>query len=245
MRINKSESHVAIIVDNPEMSAILQTSLQQDGLRTSSFGSGASFLNVLDRLKPDVCLIDLNLPAKDGLKVMDVVLTSTEAATILISGDATPEEKITALKSGADDYVVEPIEPNEVVARVHAVLRRTKRAQLPDKSNDIAIFGDWEIDFNTYKLSYLGKAEKEERTIYLSHGEAAVLKIFVENPNRLLSRSQILDQITDDPDISFDRSVDVRISRLRSKIEEDPRNPVLIKTVYGAGYIFVSQIIWS
>mgnify|MGYP003721239421 CR=1 FL=1 len=114
-----------------------------------------------------------------------------------------------------------------------------------EKSNVIAAFGNWEIDFNTYKLSWVGEAEKETQTIYLSHGEAAILKIFVDNPNRLLSRSQILDQITDDPDLNFDRSVDVRISRLRSKLEDDPRNPVLIKTVYGAGYLFVSQVVWS
>lgn len=242
---NKNDSHVAIIEDDPDISALLQTSLQQDGFRTSSFGNGASFLRVLDKIKPDVCLVDLGLPDQDGMKLMDTIISSTQAATIIISGRSDADEKITALKLGADDYVVKPFEPNEVVARVHAVLRRTRRTISSEKTNVIAAFGNWEIDFNTYKLSWVGEAARETQTIYLSHGEAAILKIFVDNPNRLLSRSQILDQITDDPDLNFDRSVDVRISRLRSKLEDDPRNPVLIKTVYGAGYLFVSQVIWS
>ncbi len=243
---NKNDSHVAIIEGDPHISALLQTSLQQEGFRTSSFGNGASFLSVLDKIKPDVCLVDLGLSDQDGMELMDTIISSTGAATIIISGRSDAEEKIAALKLGADDYVEKPFEPNEVVARVHAVLRRTRRTKITsEKSNVIAAFGNWEIDFNTYKLSWVGEAEKETTTIYLSHGEAAILKVFVDNPNRLLSRSQILDQITDDPDLNFDRSVDVRISRLRSKLEDDPRKPALIKTVYGAGYLFVSQVIWN
>jgi len=243
---NKNDSHVAIIEGDPHISALLQTSLQLDGFRTSSFGNGASFLSVLDKIKPDVCLVDLGLSDQDGMELMDTIISSTGAATIIISGRSDAEEKIAALKLGADDYVEKPFEPNEVVARVHAVLRRTRRTKVTsEKSNVIAAFGNWEIDFNTYKLSWVGETEKETATIYLSHGEAAILKVFVDNPNRLLSRSQILDQITDDPDLNFDRSVDVRISRLRSKLEDDPRKPALIKTVYGAGYLFVSQVIWN
>ncbi len=243
MADNKTDSHVAIIEGDPDSSVLLQTFLQQDGFRTSSFGNGSSFLSVMETIKPDVCLIALSLPDQDGMKLLDVIISSTDSASIIISDRSAADEKITALKLGADDYIVKPFEPNEVVARVHAVLRRTRRTKPSEKLNEIAAFGNWEIDFNTYKLSWVGEVEKEDQ--YLSHGEAAILKVFVDNPNRLLSRSQILDQITDDPDLNFDRSVDVRISRLRSKLEDNPRKPVLIKTVYGAGYLFVSQVVWS
>jgi len=239
---NELPAHIAIIEDDPDIAALLQTSLQMDGFRTSSYGNGHSFRSVLDKIKPDVCLVDLGLPDQDGVELVETIISSSQAATIIISGRTGADEKINCLKIGADDYIVKPFEPDEVVARVHAVLRRTRKSIIPAKDQAVANFGNWQIDFNVYKLKWIGPEAGARDPVFLSHGEASVLKIFLDSANVLMTRTQILDKLTDDPDLNFDRSVDVRISRLRSKLEDDPRNPVLIKTVYGAGYLFVSNV---
>lgn len=236
--------HVAIIENDPDTSALLQASLQSNGFQTTSFGSGRSFLDVIDKINPDVCIVDIVEDGRVGYRLIERIASFGTSGTIIISGQTDPEQIISALERGADDFVEIPFEPKELVARVQALLRRFGKTGQKEVRQTVAIFGNWQIDFNTYQLSWAGDPRRDIVPEYLSHGEAAILRVFADTPNRIMTRTQILDQISDDPDVSFDRSVDVRISRLRSKIEENTRKPEHIKTVYGAGYIFVADVDW-
>ena len=138
---------------------------------------------------------------------------------------------------GADDYIIKPFDPAEVVARIRVRLRSPKQ---PGSSGQIATFNGWTASFDSYTLT-----DTEGAQTPLSHAEGEVLRMFLEAPKRLISRAQMQDSLSGGAGDSFDRAMDVRISRLRTKLREDPKNPRLIKTIYGAGYIFLGTVDWS
>jgi DNA-binding response OmpR family regulator len=147
---------------------------------------------------------------------------------------------VLGLELGADDYLVKPFEPRELVARVRSILRRYQRAAAPEPGGtdrSVAVFGPWRFDSSRHSLI---RADGSETS--LSAAEAVLLLALVRRPNRILSREQLLGERDVDP---FDRSIDVRISRLRRKLDDDPHSPKLIKTVYGAGYLFSAQVSWE
>ena len=151
------------------------------------------------------------------------------------------------MEHGADDYLVKPVDPLELAARSRAVLRRgaaaaqTQQAAASDSSSAaIAQFAGWRADFDAYRLIAPDGAEEE-----MTHAEATLLRAFVEAPGRVLTRNTLLDICAPLGDESFDRMIDVRVSRLRKKLRDDPRKPTHLKTVYGAGYIFASPVVWG
>lgn len=226
---------IAILDDEPEIRRLLSSALEEAGFRTQSFARAMEFEAALRRITPDACLIDLGLPDRDGLALVHRLATESGAAIIIISGRAQVQDKVTGLELGADDYIIKPFEPAEVVARIRARLRRP--AQAPGRSGQTVRFADWTADFDRYMLMAPDGTEAP-----LSHAEAEVLRMFTDNPRRLITRSQMLDTLGGTAGDSFDRAMDVRISRLRTKLGEDPKNPRLIKTIYGAGYIFLAEI---
>jgi DNA-binding response OmpR family regulator len=234
---------IAIVEDDAEIGDILVSLLSESGFRARHFPSSAEFEATLADTRPDICLIDLGLPGENGLDLVKKLDTHPEIGTIIISGRRALSDKIVGLEMGADDYIAKPFEPAEIVARIRSVLRRSRRADKPrdpSAGKTRAQFDGWVVDLANYTLQ-----APDERTMALSQAEMDVLKVFLNAPNRLFSRAQILDMIASDPDKHFDRSIDVRISRLRTKFGEDPQNPKIIKTVYGAGYIFVANIAWA
>ena len=146
-------------------------------------------------------------------------------------------DRVTGLELGADDYIIKPFDPSEVVARVRAHLRRN--APVETKGNR-ASFDGWVADFDRYML-----CDSAGEEIPFSHAEGEVLRLFLERPKRLISRHAMQETLGGAAGESFDRAMDVRISRLRTKFREDPKNPKLIKTIYGAGYIFLGDVSWS
>lgn len=226
---------IAILDDEPEIRRLLSSALEEAGFRTQSFARALEFEAALRRITPEACLIDLGLPDRDGLALVHRLATESGAAIIIISGRAQVQDKVTGLELGADDYIIKPFEPAEVVARIRARLRRP--AQAPGRSGQTVRFADWTADFDRYMLTAPDGSEAP-----LSHAEAEVLRMFIDNPRRLITRSQMLDTLGGTAGDSFDRAMDVRISRLRTKLGEDPKNPRLIKTIYGAGYIFLAEI---
>jgi len=226
---------IAILDDEPEIRRLLSAALEQAGFRTQSFGRATEFEVALRRITPDACLIDLGLPDRDGLALVHRLATDTGAAIIIISGRAQVQDRVTGLELGADDYIIKPFEPAEVVARIRARLRRPAQG-IASRAQTVR-FAGWTADFDRYLLTAPDGAETP-----LSHAEAEVLRLFIDNPRRLITRTQMLETLGGTAGDSFDRAMDVRISRLRTKLGEDPKNPRLIKTIYGAGYIFLAEI---
>lgn len=227
---------VTILDDEPDIRTILSDALEDAGFRTLSFGRAREFENALRTITPDVALVDLSLPDKDGLTLVHRLALEQGAIVIIISGRAQVQDKVTGLELGADDYIIKPFDPSEVVARIRARLRKTHAKA--DTSNT-AHFAGWTAHFDRYALE-----DDTGRETTFSHAEGEVLRLFLESPKRLISRAQMQDMLGGGAGESFDRAMDVRISRLRTKLREDPKNPQLIKTIYGAGYIFLGDVEW-
>jgi len=227
---------VAILDDEPQIRTLLSEALTEAGYRTSTFARATEFEAALRRATPDLCLVDLGLPDRDGLAVVHRLALESGAAIIIISGRAEVQDRVTGLELGADDYIIKPFDPIEVVARVRARLRAPKA----NVQSQRAEFAGWTAEFDRYVLV---SADGEE--ISISHSEGEVLRMFLESPKRLISRQQMQETLGGAAGESFDRAMDVRISRLRTKLREDPKNPALIKTIYGAGYLFLGDVVWS
>ena len=229
---------VAILDDEPEIRLMLSEALSDAGFRTQCFARATEFEAALKRTAFDVCLVDLGLPDRDGLVLVHRLALESGAAIIIISGRSQVQDRVTGLELGADDYIIKPFDPAEIVARVRVRLRKNKPAT--DRAAKIARFNGWTAVFDSYSLI---SAEGEE--IQFSHAEGQVLRMFLENSRRLISRQQMQETLGGAAGESFDRAMDVRISRLRTKLGEDPKNPTLIKTIYGAGYIFLGDVEWE
>lgn len=230
-----SAAHVAILDDEAEIRQMLSQTLGEAGFTTATFARATEFEAALRQRSPDVCLVDLGLPDRDGLALVHRLALESGAAIIIISGRAQVHDRVTGLELGADDYIIKPFDPAEVVARVRARLRRPQAPAAA--SSEIVVFNGWEAHFDRYVL-----IDTQGREVAFSHAEGEVLRLFLDSPKRLISRAQMQEALGGAAGESFDRAMDVRISRLRTKLGEDPRNPRLIKTIYGAGYIFLGDV---
>lgn len=228
---------VTILDDEPDIRRMLADVLEEAGFDTLSFGRARSFEAALAKHQPDVCLVDLSLPDTDGLTLVHRLALEQGAIVIIISGRAQVQDRVTGLELGADDYIIKPFDPAEVVARIRARLRSTKPSQ---NTGNTARFNGWTAHFDRYIL----EDDAGDETAF-SHAEGEVLRLFLDSPKRLISRAQMQESLGGAASESFDRAMDVRISRLRTKLREDPKNPQLIKTIYGAGYIFLGDVSWT
>lgn len=227
---------VTILDDEPAIRTMLADALEEAGFRTMKFARATEFEASLKTVTPDVCLVDLSLPDRDGLTLVHRLALEQGATVIIISGRAQVQDRVTGLELGADDYIIKPFDPAEVVARIRARLRREAPSQ---NTADIAVFEGWTAHFDRYVLE-----DDEGGEIPFSHAEGEVLRLFLDRPKRLISRQTMQETLGGAAGESFDRAMDVRISRLRTKLREDPKNPRLIKTIYGAGYIFLGDVTW-
>ncbi|MEC7257653.1 MAG: response regulator transcription factor [Pseudomonadota bacterium] len=228
---------VTILDDEADIRRMLTDVLQEAGFRTQAFGRAREFEAALNHVTPDVCLVDLSLPDTDGLALVHRLALERGAAVIIISGRAQVQDRVTGLELGADDYITKPFEPAEVVARIRARIRSSRPMQ---PAGNTARFNGWIAHFDRYALE-----DEQGRETPFSHAESEVLRMFLDSPKRLISRAQMQETLGGAAGESFDRAMDVRISRLRTKLGEDPKNPRLIKTIYGAGYIFLGDVTWS
>jgi len=228
---------VTILDDEPAIRTMLADALTEAGFRTMAFSRATEFEAAIRQRKPDVCLVDLSLPDRDGLTLVHRLALEQGATVIIISGRAQVQDRVTGLELGADDYIIKPFDPAEVVARIRACLRRDSVAT---RIGDTARFNGWTAHFNRYTLEDEAGVETP-----FSHAEGEVLRLFLERPKRLISRQAMQEALGGAAGESFDRAMDVRISRLRTKLREDPKSPRLIKTIYGAGYIFLGDVAWD
>lgn len=232
-----SSKLIAIVEDDPDVAQIIEQVLSDFSFRTLWCRSAAELLRRMRGQTPDLCIIDLGLPDMDGLEVMQRVRAQSACGIVILTGRAHVSDRVMGLELGADDYILKPFEPRELVARVRSILRRREKGQAGNGPvREIAEFGNWQFNLGNNTLH--GKHGDEH---LLSTSEAELLKVFVSNPNRILQREQLMGSRDLAP---TDRSIDVRVSRLRRKLEPDPQGPTFIKTVYGAGYLFLATVNW-
>ncbi len=228
---------VTILDDSPEIREMLSVALSDAGFETRCFGRATEFEHAIRTMSPQVCIVDLSLPDKDGLSLVNKLALESGAAIIIISGRAQVQDKVIGLELGADDYITKPFEAAEVIARVRALLRRSQ-IDTSQTANKIIKFSGWVADFDQLVLT-----SPNGETQNLSYAEAQVLHLFLNAPNRLISRDHMLEKLGGTSSDSFERAMDVRVSRLRTKLQDDPQNPKIIKTIYGAGYIFIGNMV--
>ena len=235
--MSEADAHklIVIVEDDPDVARIIEQVLSDFSFRTVWCRSAGDLLRRLRSLSPDLCIIDLGLPDMDGLEVMQRVRSQSACGIVILTGRAHVSDRVMGLELGADDYVLKPFEPRELVARVRSIPRRRQTAS-NSGARQIAEFSGWRFNLGNNALH----APNGEEHL-LSTSEAELLKVFVNNPNRILQREQLMGTRDLAP---TDRSIDVRISRLRRKLEPDPQSPAFIKTVYGAGYLFLATVNW-
>lgn len=228
--------HITIVDDEAQTRDMVGDYLKMHGFRVTLCDGGASLRTAFDKEKPDLIVLDLNMPAEDGLSIIRDLKQKSNVPVIMLTGTASPIDRVVGLELGADDYIAKPCELRELVARVRSVLRRSQAAPAAADAapkNKVVRFGTKWLDLDARVL------RDDENTEHpLTASEFGLLKAFAENPKRVLTRERLLDLANArDPD-AFDRAIDIRITRIRKKIEPDPGNPTVIRTVRGAGYVF-------
>jgi len=226
---------ILVVEDDVEIAKVITRTLRAYDFEVVHVTHGADVVRTVKQTRPVACVVDLGLPDVDGLQVIRE-LVETGVAILAVTGRGDVADRVVGLELGADDYLVKPFEPRELVARVNSVLRRMSKSP---EAHAVATFAGWHFDLDAVSLTAPGG----ER-VPLSRAEAQVLELFVRSPHRVLTREQLLDSCGTAEDV-FDRSIDVRISRLRQKLGDDPQTQRFIRTVYGAGYLFDSPVEWS
>jgi len=230
---------IVVVDDEPDIRDTFAEYLSLNGYQVTAAESAAALRRHLaEGGAPDLIILDLAMPGEDGLSLARHLKESTAIAIIMVTGAGEVIDRIIGLELGADDYLAKPVDLRELLARVKAVLRRTRgrgRTAGQGGANE-SFFGRCRLNLDTRKL-YDG----EGREIPLTAMEFDLLKAFAENPNRVLTRDQLLDMAHNKDWEPFDRSIDIRITRIRRKIESDPSKPSIIRTVRGAGYMFASD----
>jgi len=232
-----SSPKILIVDDDPGIQRLLSRYLSEQGFVTFVAGDGKSMDAFLGKQHPDLIIMDLMLPGEDGLSLVRRLRVSGNIPIIMLTARGEDVDRIIGLEMGADDYLAKPFNPRELLARVRAVLRRGTEAV---EQNDLSsggnfLFGDFNLDINRRLLFQQGEE------LRLTSGEIELLIVLVQHPNRVLTRDHLMDLLNSGAYDPFDRSIDVRITRLRSKIESNPATPLYIRTVWGKGYRFTPQ----
>ncbi|MEM7222966.1 MAG: response regulator [Pseudomonadota bacterium] len=230
--------HIVIVDDETDVRETLREYLSLKGYKTTALADGAALRALVEADEPfDLALLDITMPGEDGLSLARHLREATAAGVIMVTASGETVDRIIGLEMGADDYLPKPVDLRELLARVKAVLRRRSeagKAKPSDKeARKLLYFGQCKLDPEAQKLY-----DEDGKEVFLSSLEFSLLKAFADNPNRVLSRDQLLELAHDRTTEPFDRSIDVRIARIRRKIEHDPGKPQVIKTVRGAGYIY-------
>ena len=229
-------THILVVDDDPALCELLESYLSQQGYQVSTAEDGSAMDRFLAGHRPDLVVLDLMLPGEDGLSIAKRLRVSHAGIPILmLSARGDDVDRIVGLEVGADDYLPKPFNPRELLARIRAVLRRQHGATAAEPGTD----QERKYHFGPFRLDMINQElHRGDQLVPLTSGEYALLKIFVEHPRRVLSRDTLVDLLKGYERSPYDRSIDVRGTRLRRKIEDDPTAPVYIRTVWGEGYRF-------
>ena len=228
---------ILIVDDDPRLRDLLRRYLGENGFNVLVSENGEAMKRLWVREHFDVLILDLMMPGEDGLTILKRLRAEKDMTpVIMLTARGEDVERILGLELGADDYLGKPFNPRELLARIHAVLRRRPRQDAPgapSMENEVVKFGDFELDLGTRVL------KKNGEIVPLTTGEFAVLKAFARHPRQPLSRDKLMEMARGREYEAFDRSLDVQISRLRKLLEPDPSKPRYLQTVWGLGYVFI------
>ncbi|BEP51720.1 MULTISPECIES: response regulator [Variovorax] len=244
----KSASHIAVLDDEIDITQLLANYLQSHGFRVTQLHNGPSLMALMDSDPADLVLLDLGLPGEDGFSIARRMRENWRCGLVIVTGRGDAVDKVVGLEVGADDYVTKPFDLRELVARVKAVLRRLAPGDVPAVPaaapgasapgiSDRLRFAGWQLDLAARSLT-----NPQGQNIPLTGGEFDLLCAFARHPGRVLSRDFLLEQTRGREAAPFDRTIDVQVGRLRKKIEADPDDPQIVKSVRGAGYILVPPV---
>lgn len=231
-------AHIVVVDDDDDIRSSLAKYLRKHGFRVTAAASGTELTQVLATTTADLLILDIMMPGEDGLSVCRRIQEDGYLPTIFLTALAEDVDRIVGLELGADDYVVKPFNPRELLARIKSVLRRS--LTLPkgvSVTKGCVRFEQWQFDLSRKEI-----VGPDNLTIRLSSGEHTLLVSLIEHAGTTLSRDQLIDLTKGREAQLFDRSIDNVISRLRHKIEMDPKNPTIIQTQWGSGYVFAAAL---
>lgn len=235
------EKHVLVVDDDAELRRLVAKFLRSNGLRVTTVRSAPEMRHAMASAPVDLVILDVMLPGVSGLDLCRELRRTSNVPILMLTAKAEEADRIVGLEIGADDYVTKPFSPRELLARLNAIMRRTVEAG-PRKSATVRgfAFEGWTLDTLKRELT-----NPDGAVVDLSSGEYDLLLVFVEQPQKVLSREQLLDAARNRVATGFDRSIDVQISRLRRKIAPGEDDHAMIKTVRGAGYMFLPTVTWT
>jgi two-component system OmpR family response regulator len=231
-----------VVDDDVQIRELLGAYLIGFGIQADGVGDGRAMRASLNAASYDIVILDLMLPDEDGLSLCRELRAQTTLPVIMLTARGETADRVVGLELGADDYIVKPFDPRELVARIHTILRRVGEKDFSAinsslELNDAVHFNGWILQRAARQLT-----APDHLVVPLSHAEFRLLWAFIEKPRRVLSREQLLDAARGKGSDVFDRSIDLLVSRLRQKLGDDSRSPLLIKTIRGEGYLFDAQI---
>jgi two-component system, OmpR family, response regulator len=231
--------HIVIVDDDALLRGRLAAYLTSEGYRVTTADSAATFRGIMRRERIDLVLVDITMPGENGLSLTRFLREQSEIGVVILTGKGDPIERAIGLEVGADDYVAKPFHLRELLARVRSVLRRTRTRpdRDPGAAAPVVRFAGWRLDLAKRTLtSARGEA------VPLTTAEYQLLEAFVAHPNQVLGRERLLQLVVGRKWQPYDRTIDQHISRVRRKLEQDPKQPELIKSIRGQGYLFAAQI---
>ncbi len=232
-------SKLLIVDDDVEILDLLKRFFVRHAYEVEVAGDGVSMWAAIKNQRPDIIILDVMLPGEGGLSLCQKIRTESNTPVVMLTAMSEVSDRIIGLELGADDYLTKPFDPRELLARLRSVQRRTsdQPVRAADKSHPLILFGAWQFDLTRRELR-----SAQGVMVPLSGGEFDLLRVFVEHPQRILTREQLLDLARGHTHEAFDRSIDVQVSRLRRKIEPDSKRPDIIRTVRNGGYIFTADV---
>lgn len=241
MALQNIKPHILIVDDHKDIRDPLSEYFERNGFRTSTAADGVQMDAVLKRSEIDLIVLDVLMPGENGMEICKRIRQTMDIPVILLTAVIEETEKIVGLELGADDYVTKPFNPRELLARTKSVLRRTQ--SLPKQYSDMSPghirFADWQLNVGEQTL----RNQSNGTEFTLKTVEFRLLMAFLTNPRMVLSREQLLDRVRNKSAEVFDRSIDNQVSRLRKKIDPDTKNPKIIKTVWGGGYMLIVDVV--
>jgi two-component system, OmpR family, phosphate regulon response regulator OmpR len=231
-------NRVLIIDDDEKLQKLLREYLENNGFRILGLPDGSRVLETIRRESPDLVILDIMLPGKDGLEILKEVRRDFNLPVIMLTAKGEDTDRIVGLELGGDDYLSKPFNPRELLARIRAVLRRAgEGVKGGSEAPKRLLIKSGGLTLNTARQT----VSTEKREMELSTAEYRILEVLMKNPNTVLSRDQLMTLARGRDFMAFDRSIDVHISKLRAKLEPDPHSPRKIKTIWGSGYMFIDE----
>jgi two-component system OmpR family response regulator len=238
--------HILVVDDEARIRTMLRRYLEGEGFKVSEAGDGVAMRKAFEAAPVDLVLLDLMMPGEDGLTLARHIRQRAQTPIIMLTGKGDLIDRVAGLEAGADDYVAKPFHLREILARIRTVMRRVQApaptaapaaTPVAEPGGEVLHFPGWEMDLLRRELRRAGG-----EAVSLTSAEFELLRVFATHPNRVLNRDQLMEQIKGREWEAYDRAIDTQIVRLRKKVEADPANPTLIKTVRGAGYVFAAAV---